>query len=70
VAKFRNISNDTLWVDLGNGQFPKVEPGEIVDIDDSVRYVQTGESGEVAIWERVAPPASVKKSAPAAASKE
>lgn len=66
MAKYRNITKTTLWVDLGNGQFPKVEPGEIVDIPDSDRYVQTGETGEDAMWEAVASASTAKKSATAA----
>ena len=65
MSKDRNISGETLWVDLGNGQVPRVEDGDIVDIpDDPNRYVQTGESGETPLWEAVAAP-STKKSAPA-----
>lgn len=65
MSKYRNISGETLWVDLGNGQFPKVEDGDIVDIpDDPTRYIQTGETGETPLWEAVAAP-STKKSAPA-----
>ena len=65
MSKYRNISGETLWVDLGNGQVPRVEDGDIVDIpDDPNRYVQTGESGETPLWEAVAAP-STKKSAPA-----
>ncbi len=65
MAKYRNVSGDTLWVDLGNGQFPKVGDGEIVDFPDNHdRYIQTGETGETPLWEAVAAP-STKKSAPA-----
>jgi hypothetical protein len=63
--KYRNVSGETLWVDLGNGRFPKVEPGDILEIPASDRYVQTGEHGETPIWEAVAPPATTKKTAPA-----
>jgi hypothetical protein len=65
VPKYRNVSGETLWVDLGNGQFPKVEDGDIVEIPSDDRYVQTGETGEIPLWEPVAPAVSTKKSAPA-----
>lgn len=65
MAKFRNISGETRWVDLGGGRFPKVEDGDIVDFpDDYPCYIQTGETGETALWEPVATP-TTKKSAPA-----
>jgi hypothetical protein len=65
VAKYRNVSGETLWVDLGDGRVPKVEPGDVVELDDVNRYVQTGATGETPLWEAVAPPAPIKKSAPA-----
>jgi hypothetical protein len=70
MAKYRNVTTDTLWVDLGDGRMPKVEPGDVIDIPDSDRYVQTGAYGETPIWEPIAPPAPLKKSASAAAPKE
>lgn len=64
MPKYRNITPDTLWVDLG-GRFPKVGPGEICEFpDDYPCYVQTGETGEPPIWELVTAP-TTKKSAPA-----
>lgn len=65
MAKFRNISGEALWVDLGNGAMPKVEPGEVIDFPASDRYIQTGETGEIPLWEAVAPANPTKKSAPA-----
>lgn len=64
MPKYRNVSGDTLWVDLGNGQIPKVDDGEVVDIPESDRYVQTGEHGEAPLFELVST-TPAKKSAPA-----
>lgn len=65
MAKYRNISGETRWVDLGNGQFPKVADGEIVDFPENYPcYIQTGETGEPPLWEPVTAP-TTKKSAPA-----
>ncbi len=63
MPQYRNVSGDTLWVDLGNGQFPKVADGEIVTFpEDHPSYIQTGETGESPLWQLVAP---TKKSAKA-----
>lgn len=64
MAQYRNVSGDTLWVDLGSGRFPKVADGDLVEFpDDHPHYIQTGETGERPLWQLVTP---TKKSAPAA----
>lgn len=67
MAKYRNVSGTALTVDLGNGRFASVEAGDIVEIPDSDRYVQTGETGETPLFEAVTAPTTLtKKSATAA----
>ena len=64
MAKYRNISGDALWVDLRNGQLPKVGDGEVVDFPENYdAYIQTGETGETPLWQAVT--TTTKKSAPA-----
>ena len=64
MAKFRNISGEARWVDLGNGRLPKVEDGDVIDFPDEYpHYIQTGETGEPPLWEAVT--TTTKKSAPA-----
>ena len=60
MAKFRNITDTTLWVDTGGPALVKVEPGAVVDIPDTL-YVQTGETGEEPLWEPVVRAARPKK---------
>ena len=63
MPQYRNVSGDVRWVDLGHGRPTKVGDGEIATFpDDYPFYVQTGETGEVPLWQLVAPP---KKSAKA-----
>lgn len=65
MAKYRNVTDHTLVVDIGHGRFASVDPGEIVTIPDNPdRYVQTGETGEPALFEAVA--TTTTKSATAA----
>lgn len=62
MTQYRNISGDVLYVPALRA--PRVEPGEIAEFpDDYPCYVQTGETGEPALWEAVTP--LKKKSAPA-----
>lgn len=53
ARELRNISGQTLWVDNQKG-LTKVDPDAIFTVDASdERYFQTGETGEVPIWEEV-----------------
>lgn len=64
MAKYRNITPDTLWTDLGV-RIARTGPGEICEFpDDYPCYIQTGETGEPPIWEPVAT-TPIKKSASA-----
>lgn len=66
MREFRNISGQTLFVDLGGSRSVEVEPDAVVQTsDDDERYWQTGETGEPAIWEVV-----VKKSSKTPAKNE
>ena len=64
ARELRNITGQTLWVDDRNG-LSKVEPDGIYAVQaGDERYFQTGETGEVALWEEVT------KAAKAATKKE
>lgn len=54
MAKYRNITEQTLWVDTGGSALSRVEPGDVADIPDHL-YVQTGATGEEPLWEPVRP---------------
>lgn len=51
MAKYRNITDDTLWVDV-NGNLVQVDPDHVIDIPAG-RYVQTGDQGEPALFSAV-----------------
>lgn len=44
MGKYRNITSDTLWVDI-DGTLVRVDPDTVVELPAS-RYVQTGDQGE------------------------
>lgn len=48
MAKFRNITDEVLWVDV-NGALVPVAPDTVVDIPAG-KYVQTGETGETPLF--------------------
>ena len=53
ARELRNITGQTLWVDDRNG-LTKVDPDGVYAVDAADdRYFQTGETGEVPIWEDV-----------------
>ncbi len=54
MPKYRLLSDEGRHVDVG-GRTVWVEPGDVVDIPDDGRYVQTGETGEVPLFEHVNP---------------
>jgi hypothetical protein len=60
MAKYRNITTDTLYAVTAGG-YIKCAPGEVIDGDDST-YWQTGATGEDALWELVSATAKAKKS--------
>ena len=51
MSKYRNITDDVLWVDVA-GQLVQVDPDGIVDLPAG-RYVQTGETGEPPLFAAV-----------------
>lgn len=53
MPKYRNITDRTLYADVGGGRLTRVGPDEVVDVVDDGRYWQTGETGEAPIWVRV-----------------
>jgi hypothetical protein len=64
ARELRNITGQTVWVDDRNG-LSKVEPDGIYTVaPGDERYFQTGDTGEVPIWEEVT------KAAKAATKKE
>lgn len=53
---FRNVAGETLWVDLGRGPLQRVDDGDVLVVEDrdlDGRYMQTGETGEIPLWELV-----------------
>ena len=57
--KYRNISGETMYVPVLRPA--RVGDGEIADFpDDYPCYVQTGETGEPALWELIKPPTTKK----------
>lgn len=56
MPQFRNVSGETLWIDLASGRLEKVGAGDVVTISDAFltdHYIQTGETGETPMWESV-----------------
>jgi hypothetical protein len=56
MAQFRNITDDDLWVATPDG-LVKVESDAILTVSDEYAasvYFQTGDTGEVALFEAVA----------------
>ena len=73
-TQFRNVSGETLWVDLGDGRLQKVGDGELLTVSAAFldgHYMQTGDTGEAPLW---APASTASKktasTAPAAEIKE
>lgn len=59
MPQYRNITDETLFVDTGTGTLARVAPDEVFTLSESdERYVQTGESGERALF---APVTTTKK---------
>lgn len=54
MTKYRYIADAPVRVDVG-GRAVYVETGDVVDIADDGRYVQTGDTGEPALFELVNP---------------
>lgn len=48
MSKYRNITDEVLWVDV-DGRLVQVDPDSIIDIPAG-RYVQTGDTGEDALF--------------------
>lgn len=73
-TQYRNISGETLWVDMGDGRLVKVGDGDLLTVPSDYlgdHYMQTGDTGETPLWESAA--TTTKKSAstaPAAEIKE
>lgn len=67
MAKFRNITDETLHVDTDRG-LSAVEPDGVLTVSDAFaasRYFQTGETGETPMWAVVVDgKAAVSKSTP------
>ncbi len=55
MTKYRYLADAPARVDVG-GRAVYVETGDVVDIADDGRYVQTGETGEPALFELVTHP--------------
>lgn len=72
MPTYRNITEETLFVDLGRGSLVRVDAGEVLvasDAEDAARYFQTGDTGESPLWEPVTT-SKTKKAAPDAAESE
>lgn len=63
MAKYRLLSDSGRHVDVG-GRTVWVEPGDVVDLPDDGRYVQTGATGETPLFEPVTPPTHKKAAKP------
>ena len=53
TIEYRNVSGETLWIDLGTGRLEKVGAGDVVQVAASFlasHYMQTGETGETPLW--------------------
>jgi len=53
VAKYRFLGSAPAFVDTGGIATVLVKPGDVIDIDDRGRYVQTGKTGETPLFEAV-----------------
>ncbi len=60
MPQFRNISPEDLMVPVGN-RWVKVPVGGVIDVPNPTTYYQTGEQGEVALFEVVGKTASKAK---------
>lgn len=57
--QYRNVTDETLFVDTGSGSLVRVAPDEVFTLNDlDERLVQTGESGERVLF---APVSTTKK---------
>jgi hypothetical protein len=73
ITEYRNVSGETLWVDLGTGRLEKVGDGDVVKVSESFlasHYMQTGETGETPLWSSSTTPTKPAAPAPAAEIKE
>jgi hypothetical protein len=74
TTEYRNVSGETLWVDLGTGRLEKVGDGDVVLVSESFlasHYMQTGETGETPLWSSSTTPTTKPAAeAPAAEIKE
>jgi hypothetical protein len=53
TVQFRNVSGETLWVDLGTGSLTQIEDGALLTVSAEIAkayYFQTGATGEVPLW--------------------
>ena len=54
MAKYRNLTNDTLAIDLGQFGLVTVEPDGVFDVpDDHPGYFQVGDHGETPLFAAV-----------------
>ena len=60
MAKYKNISGEPLWTTDTAGRQVRVDPDTVADLPDDV-YVQVGDHGEPALYERVATPKTTSK---------
>lgn len=74
TAEYRNVSGETLWVDLGTGRLEKVGDGDVVLVSAlflESHYMQTGATGESPLWSSSTNPTTKPAAvAPAADPKE
>jgi len=61
VAEYRYLGKTPAFVDVGGIATVLVKPGDVVNIDDRDRYVQTGATGETPLFEAVVAKKSTKK---------
>lgn len=69
MAKYRNITGQELWVQVGP-QLRKIPPAGIFDDEDCGQYFQTGDTGEIPLFERVGKPTKGSPATPATADTE
>jgi len=59
VSKYRNISGRDLFVQLDDGRIPLIEADAVIEFPEGwPYYIQTGETGEEALFELIGAPAS------------